>query len=228
MAILGWIRSPNASDLFLSHLLVVLAAYIFLLEPLVNMRLLHPGWLAAAMIYALVVGPLAVARNRRIAWLLATLAVLGVAAELVNAVDGSPLTHTLRALVSMLVGALLVGVVLQLCLGAGQVTSHRVRGSVAAYLLLALVFSNAYQLVALGIPAAFSMHGAPASFVNLEHNFAYFSFVIMTTLGLGDILPLHPVSRTLVMLETALGQLFPAVLIARLVSLEITDARSRG
>ena len=49
----------------------------------------------------------------------------------------------------------------------------------------------------------------------------YFSFVTLTTLGLGDILPMSPIARLLVILEAIVGQLFPVILIARLVSLEL-------
>ena len=49
----------------------------------------------------------------------------------------------------------------------------------------------------------------------------YFSFVTLTTVGYGDILPATLVTRTLANLEGLIGQLFPAILIARLVSMEI-------
>jgi hypothetical protein len=43
----------------------------------------------------------------------------------------------------------------------------------------------------------------------------------MTTLGYGDIVAVHPIVRMLVILEAVAGQLFPALLIARLVSLQV-------
>ena len=57
----------------------------------------------------------------------------------------------------------------------------------------------------------------------------YFSFTTLTTLGFGDILPLHPLARNIVNLEAIIGQPYPATLLARLVSLEIEHRRqSRG
>ena len=47
----------------------------------------------------------------------------------------------------------------------------------------------------------------------------------LTTLGYGDILPLRPEARSLATLEALIGQLYPAVLIGRLVSLQITNAQ---
>ncbi len=49
----------------------------------------------------------------------------------------------------------------------------------------------------------------------------YFSFATLTTLGDGDVQPVSPIARSLAILEALFGQLYPAVMIARLVSLEI-------
>ena len=49
----------------------------------------------------------------------------------------------------------------------------------------------------------------------------YFSFVTLTTVGYGDMLPVHPVARSLAMLEAVTGSLDLAILVARLVSLSV-------
>jgi hypothetical protein len=46
-------------------------------------------------------------------------------------------------------------------------------------------------------------------------------FNILTTVGFGDIVPVDPIARMAVVLEGVVGQLFPAILIARLVSLQV-------
>jgi hypothetical protein len=53
----------------------------------------------------------------------------------------------------------------------------------------------------------------------------YFSFTTLTTAGFGDITPLHPLARNLANLESVIGQLYPATLLARLVSLELEHRR---
>jgi len=58
--------------------------------------------------------------------------------------------------------------------------------------------------------------------------FYYFSIVTLTTLGYGDITAIHPVARSVVMIEALLGQLYPAILIARLVTLEMEARKNRG
>ena len=54
----------------------------------------------------------------------------------------------------------------------------------------------------------------------------YFSFITLTTLGHGDIVPQSPVARTFATLEAVVGQIYLTVLVARLVGLHIVHANS--
>ena len=49
----------------------------------------------------------------------------------------------------------------------------------------------------------------------------------LTTLGYGDTVPVHPVARSLAIAEALVGQLYPAILIGRLVSLQISAREGR-
>jgi hypothetical protein len=49
----------------------------------------------------------------------------------------------------------------------------------------------------------------------------YFSFVTLTSVGYGDIVPVHPFARSLANIEAIIGQLYPATLLARLVTIEL-------
>ena len=53
----------------------------------------------------------------------------------------------------------------------------------------------------------------------------YFSTVTFSTIGYGDIVPMHPLARSLCNIESIVGQLYPATILARLVTLEL-DMRS--
>ena len=118
---------------------------------------------------------------------------------------------------------LLTSLILGQIFREGPTTSHRIMGAVAAYLLIGMIWSVAYYLVALWIPGAFSIQGpfAPGDRESLQSQLFYFSFVTLTTIGYGDIVAVHPIARMLVILEGVVGQLFPAILIARLVSLQV-------
>jgi hypothetical protein len=98
-----------------------------------------------------------------------------------------------------------------------------VQGAVAAYVLFGITWSILYQLLDLCLPTAFSFSATPGMTpAEQRETFAYFSFVTMTTLGYGDVTAVHPIARMFVVLEALVGQLYPATLLARLVSLEIS------
>jgi hypothetical protein len=106
----------------------------------------------------------------------------------------------------------------------GRVSFHRIVGAVLLYLLIALAFVSLFMLVGLQIPNAFSGLVFEDN-EKLAINLIYFSFVTLTSTGYGDIYPIHPIARSLCNLETIIGQLYPATLLARLVSLEIAGRR---
>jgi hypothetical protein len=126
--------------------------------------------------------------------------------------------------------SLLIYVLLRKVFRDGPVTGDRVRGAIAVYLLVGLTWSFIYHFIALVIPGAFSV---PASLTarpgeqEYQATLSYFSFVTMTTLGYGDVVPVSPVARVFVIIEALIGQLYPATLLARLVSLEIAHRQER-
>jgi hypothetical protein len=69
------------------------------------------------------------------------------------------------------------------------------------------------------LPATGAEYGSGAALL-------YFSFGTLSTAGFGDIKPIYPIARNLANLEAIIGQLFPATLLARLVSLEINHRKS--
>jgi len=108
----------------------------------------------------------------------------------------------------------------------GPVTHHRILGAVAAYLLLGVTWAAAYKLVALHFPDAFT---GPVGRGKLAmDSWMYFSYATLSTAGYGDIVAQHPVARSLAVTEALVGQLYPAILIARLVSQEVQDRGNRN
>jgi hypothetical protein len=118
---------------------------------------------------------------------------------------------------------ILAGLVTVQVFREGPITMHRVLGAVGVYLLLGLAWSFAYHLIDVANPEAFTISGGPDYSIQSGSEFLYFSFVTLTTVGYGDITALDPAARSVVMLEALTGQLFPAILIARLVSMELVS-----
>jgi hypothetical protein len=117
--------------------------------------------------------------------------------------------------------AVLCWVVLALVLRRGSITTRRIQGAIAVYLLLGFIWAQAYELVALWHPGAFT--GAVGGSGSLP--WTYYSFVTLTTMGYGDIMPVHPLARAVAVLEALTGQLYLAIMLARLVSLELQSRR---
>lgn len=109
------------------------------------------------------------------------------------------------------------------------VTLRHIQGAIAAYLLVAIAFAFAYRgVLATEAKAFWDQNSIPGSDDPELRRLGYFSIITLTTVGYGDIVPVHPMARSLVSLEALIGQLFPAILLARLVSLEIENRRGRS
>ncbi len=139
----------------------------------------------------------------------------------------TPTTGVLASLVALLFCVLLASLTLASAFRKGEITLHRVMGAVTAYLFLGMAWALLYELIELNCPGAFQLpaHSTSGDGSSLRANLLYFSFATLTTLGYGDILAVLPLARMLAVLEALTGQLFPAVLIARLVSMEIHSRR---
>jgi hypothetical protein len=120
----------------------------------------------------------------------------------------------------LITGIVMAYVVARAVFAPGRVTQHHVMGAILLYLTIAIIFVALFTFVGTLIPKAFSglsIEDSPA----LASNLVYFSFTTLTTTGYGDIFPVHPIARSLCNLESIFGQLYPATLLARLVTLEI-------
>jgi hypothetical protein len=220
--ILSYMGRPWTTDVGLSTLLVSLLIYIFFLTPLGG-----PSWVRfltnVCFSLVLVTGAITVSRSRILrilvfSWGFLTFTFLWIRYLFPH--QNLVFINTCLALIFL---GLLTFLILGQTLREGPTTSHRIMGAVAAYLILGVIWFLAYYLIAIRVPEAFSFQGS-SSLIDAEalrsHLF-YFSFVTLTTLGYGDIVPVHPMVRMLVIMEGVTGQLFPAILIARLVSLQV-------
>jgi hypothetical protein len=93
-------------------------------------------------------------------------------------------------------------------------TTDKLFGAAAAYLMIGICWVYIFALVGYFHPDAFALYGtaAPLSFADD----LYFSFTVLTSTGFGDITPLIRQARALCVVEQIMGALFLAVLIARL------------
>ncbi len=102
-----------------------------------------------------------------------------------------------------------------------EVTLETIYGAIVVYILIGLLWVFFYKLTEILHPGSFSV---AADIAASKKAMYYFSFITLTTLGYGDITPVSDQAKSLAMLEAVVGQMFIAVLIARLVGIHISQS----
>ena len=103
-----------------------------------------------------------------------------------------------------------------------QVTPETIYGAIVVYILIGFMWVFLYSLTETFHPNSFSL--TSEFVINFKKELYYFSFITLTTLGYGDITPVSEPAKSLVMLEAVVGQMYIAVLIARLVGMHISQS----
>jgi hypothetical protein len=146
---------------------------------------------------------------------------LGVPAIMIHIANAAHYLLTLQ-LTSLILGVLFLAFVTTVFIwtvvSAPSVTGDTLAGAVAAYLLVGITYGLAYGLIARLSPDSFRDTVLPTKTVQ-PSEFIFFSFVTLTTVGYGDIVPWGAHARSLVILESVTGIMYPAVLIGRLIGL---------
>ncbi len=124
--------------------------------------------------------------------------------------------------------------ILAYVLRGGRVTVDRIFAAVCVYLLIGYAWTFAYALIEALQPGSFagadgnSAAVTPGNYVDQVLELRYFSFMTLTTVGYGDIVPRTSIARTLAALEGITGQVYLMVLVARLVGLHIVHSSRRN
>jgi hypothetical protein len=167
-------------------------------------------WLLALALVAVVLS----VRRGRLRWILYAATVGMIGARLAQPMLEHPAPAFLVQSLFALACLLTAGVALHRALGAGPVDGERVFAALDAYVLVGIAFGVGYWMLETALPGSFSSAEpltAPRAI--------YFSFVTQTTLGYGDIAPVSEHAQGVVVAQGMGGQVYLAVLIARLVSL---------
>ena len=216
-----------SSDWSLTVFLVLLVVTLFIIEPLGH--LWDVGRLLTSVFFSLLLvsGVAAVSERRAPTVIVTGVVIITLGLRWMYHLLPSVGIAAASAVSALICVGLLAGVVLIQVFRKGPITLHRVQGAIAVYLLLGLMWGFAYELALLLIPDSFQMMNAGQPQGPSMTGILYFSFVTLTTVGYGDITPLHPMVRSLSNLEALVGQLYPAILIGRLVSMEIQFRQSK-
>jgi len=205
----------------LGILLAFIAVNIFVIGPLRDIGFLGHISLGIAFGLILVSGIFATARSLPVAIFFAAVALFTQVVHWITWEDPNHWLALPDAIASLVATALLTGIVAVQVFREGPVTIGRINGAITVYLLVGLMFSFAYTATRLLVPNAFAMTTPLPNDSAATSSFLYFSLSTLTTVGYGDIVAVYPLARSLANLESLIGQMFPAVLLARLVSMEL-------
>jgi hypothetical protein len=212
----------NNRDLGLTAILVMQVLIMFVVGPLASAKLLDSSFVEVLRIGMAATAVLIVNRYHP----------LGAAVALVFVVSLLGSSYVRTGAASQAVALINTGIVIvfdiavasivgHAAFGAGKITIHRIMGAVILYLYIGLIFSGFYRMV-VGFDAASFSH-MPAGKPNGQGEFLYFSMGALTSVGgARNIVPDHPMVRSLAVLESVIGQLYPAIFIGRLVTLHGT------
>ncbi|MGK9170268.1 potassium channel family protein [Inquilinus limosus] len=177
--------------------------------------------------FIVLAGIFAISRHTRLARLLVGLGVALIPLQPVSLYLGLLWLTSLYILLFVAFLALLSWIILVHVFRRSRINLHCILGAVAVYLHLGLIFALLGTLLVLHVGEdAYSFAQAlETEHVQLLSRMIYFSFTTLTSVGYGDITPVFPLAGSLANLEALCGQLFPAILLARLVSMEL---ESRG
>ncbi len=116
-------------------------------------------------------------------------------------------------------------VLMKKILSARLVNANLIFGALMVYLLSGILWANFYFIENILSPGSFqgagTLHFESTTLLDAyeqQFNFLYYSFATLATLGMGDITPLDHLAKSLTAMEAMFGQLFVAIIIAKLVS----------
>jgi hypothetical protein len=214
-------------DPLLTALTIMLAILLFVIAPLQATGLLAAHYFGIAFAPVLITAIFVMSRSPAAVSAILVAVALIVVATLLRLRQPSLVDVYLVTGAWMIVGLTMGFVVTRAVFAPGRVTFHRIIGAVLLYLNIGITFMALFSFVALMVPNAFSGLGPPQDDLGVASKMIYFSFVTLTSVGYGDISPLHPFARSLANIEAIIGQLYPATLLARLVTLEIEGRNGR-
>lgn len=210
------------SDPLLTTLTLLLAALLFVFPPLEVSGVPGAQELGFSLAIVIIAATVVLSGNR-VATVAMLIAIgLAVAATLFRMQHPSQVDVYLKASAWILGALTLIWVVSRAVFAPGVVSYHRVMGAIVLYLTIGWLFAGLFTLVGLIVPNAFSGMTISDN-ASLVSEMVYFSFGTLTTAGTGSIVPMHAIGLSLVNIEAMIGQLYPATLLARLVTLEIED-----
>ena len=211
--------------------------YGYVLGSLLTLLAIYPfvedgswvNWVLDLAFIAVIFSCFLVSLGRRSWRIVLIIAVVGEIASVITQLVGVDYLQSPGRVLRVLVLFAAMVVVMRDVLRAKRVTMDTVFAAASVYLLLALVWSSVYIALESFQPGSFALGPVDGpNAMRTESQLMYFSLVTMTTVGYGDITPASPQASMLAALEGLIGQLFVAIILARLVAMELMGRRKQN
>lgn len=202
----------------------------------------HGSWLMQLLLMAtLCTSVAAVTTGHRHTVMWTVVAVLTAAAQGWWILQPSPATtYLMLSMTLVFYMAVIVMLTAALFRAGSRVDLRTLLIACSVYLLMGLAWATAYAMLEYAVPGSFtfanegSMNDGvdgvddAAKWVNEAdmERFVGFSYTTLTTLGYGNIAPATPRADALSNMQAVIGQIFIAVVIARLVGIEISQRQA--
>ena len=212
-----------------SYLLIALFTFLVGVPIAIDLHLLPVGGIRVIGFSALLaIGLWSLRRSGRIFSAAIAFVIAGIVLNLLYAYNNQTvfLIASTLAMLAFLFTA--IGNVMKQIAAEDNISANRIIGAVCVYLMLGVIWALAYALLEAVIPGSFE--GLTEQVINFTWNpdWVYFSFVTLSTLGYGDILPLTFSARALAYFEAIVGQFYLAVLVAGLVGAFISEKQGKA
>ena len=194
--------------------LILLFAVTPFVEDLPNGDIVESALVTLVMVASLI----AVARSPRVLMAAAVLIVPAIVVKWFHYFFPSHISSHYYLLFGMAFFAFTIYRILLFILQTRHVDVEVLSAGIVVYLMLGLLWSQAYLLLSQFTPDSFQFPLVGHSGGRMDgFNAFYFSFSTLTTVGFGDITPASRTARTLAIMEATTGTLYLAILISRLV-----------
>ena len=199
--------------------LVAALTLFILLNPLLAISAIGGSMLGVALFVVLVLAVWALRLERPVLWGLGLFGFVTIDTLIAERMGYSGLRPIALGATALFVGAITIALLCYV-LDRRPITTDKVFGAVAAYILIAMSFASLFGFLQVFQADAFTAaiaHGLDGK-LNWP-DLMYFSFTVLTSTGFGEITPATPMARSLIVIEQVLGVMYVAFLIARLANL---------
>lgn len=200
--------------------------FVAILKPLVAPTGWGPLALEVGLVLTLVSCVAIIGRNRKGVMIASAWAAIPALALVVPSSDLQLVPARLTIMVAFLIYATF-SILLDVFSGR-DASVDKLFGSVCAYLMVGICFAMVYLSLDVTVAGSFSFGGVPSQKLVYDQwtqkysEFVYYSFITMTTVGYGDILPLSAAARSVAMTQAVFGQFYMALMVGRLLAMHLS------